>query len=168
MILCIVLGFTCPSCRIWRMIRRDNPVCLCISRSEKSPSTRRVSGSAVTRPFEYTLTFLFYDLLFTASAQTLLEIAIDRKHLGEWVGRRPMGTQNPYFLETSQGSLSSSILRSCAVLSLVMLLARSMSLMGYFHLCAQSWRFTTVVSALRAALGWLEFRLGSGRTPRPG
>src|SRR5881398_2145880 len=25
---------------------------------------------------------LFYDLLFTASAQTLLEIAIDRKHLG--------------------------------------------------------------------------------------
>jgi hypothetical protein len=25
---------------------------------------------------------LFYDLLFAASAQTLLEIAIDRKHLG--------------------------------------------------------------------------------------
>ena len=29
---------------------------------------------------------LFYDLLFTASAQTLLEIAIDRKHLGAEIG----------------------------------------------------------------------------------
>jgi hypothetical protein len=29
---------------------------------------------------------LFYDLLFTASAQTLLEIAIDRKHLGAKIG----------------------------------------------------------------------------------
>src|SRR5213083_1580718 len=29
---------------------------------------------------------LFYDLLFTASAQTLLEIAIDRKHLGAELG----------------------------------------------------------------------------------
>jgi Putative transposase/Transposase zinc-binding domain len=29
---------------------------------------------------------LFYDLLFTASAQTLLEVAIDRKHLGAEIG----------------------------------------------------------------------------------
>jgi hypothetical protein len=29
---------------------------------------------------------LFYDLLFTASAQTLLEIAINRKHLGAEIG----------------------------------------------------------------------------------
>ena len=29
---------------------------------------------------------LFYDLLFTASAQTLVEIAIDRKHLGAEIG----------------------------------------------------------------------------------
>src|SRR5207244_1922499 len=29
---------------------------------------------------------LFYDLLFTASAQTLLEIAIDPKHLGAEIG----------------------------------------------------------------------------------
>src|SRR6266496_127411 len=29
---------------------------------------------------------LFYDLLFTASAQTLIEIAIDRKHLGAEIG----------------------------------------------------------------------------------
>jgi hypothetical protein len=29
---------------------------------------------------------LFYDLLFTASAQTLLEIALDRKHLGAEIG----------------------------------------------------------------------------------
>src|SRR5207245_5518833 len=29
---------------------------------------------------------LFYDLLFTASAQTLLEIAIDRKHLDAEIG----------------------------------------------------------------------------------
>ena len=29
---------------------------------------------------------MFYDLLFTASADTLLEIAIDRKHLGAEIG----------------------------------------------------------------------------------
>jgi hypothetical protein len=29
---------------------------------------------------------LFYDLLFTACAQTLPEIAIDRKHLGAGIG----------------------------------------------------------------------------------
>src|SRR5215467_2480550 len=55
-IFCMVLGFTCPLCLMWRMIRRDNLVPLCISRSEKSANARRVSGSALTRRLAYTLT----------------------------------------------------------------------------------------------------------------
>jgi hypothetical protein len=74
-----------------------------------APSVRRKSASAGWRhentnsstPATFTLSSpcltnsnvlalenprLFYDLLFTASAQTLLEIAIDRKHLGAEIG----------------------------------------------------------------------------------
>jgi len=54
-ILCIVLGFACPPCRINRTVSRPNPVPALICRSEYRVSCRRVSAPAFTRPFPYSL-----------------------------------------------------------------------------------------------------------------